>query len=187
MVKTSKIKKQKIEQTLSKVSIYYQDESSFEISQTVWRVLCPSWEKPVRIKGKERRHDWLSVSWVRSLDGELHYRSSGTKTWKDFLSLLYQVRHKETKEWMIVIVDNARIHRTKALEQYCEKKKIIIVYLPPYSPDLNPIELVRKMIKKEFRKIQWMYDDIKKLVSIATKKVRNNISILSIENLINVS
>jgi hypothetical protein len=35
MRKTSKIKKQNLEKLLLKMSIYFQDESSFEISQTV--------------------------------------------------------------------------------------------------------------------------------------------------------
>jgi putative transposase len=74
---------------------------------------------------------------------------------------VYQLRSKKEKERMILIVDNARIHRTKKLQEYCCKRKILIVYLPPYSPDLNPIELLRKIIKKEHRKIQRKYDDIR--------------------------
>ena len=75
MRKASKIKKQKLEQILTKMSIYYQDESSFEISQKVGRILCMPWNKPVRNKGKETRHSGLSVSWVRWLDGKMYYRA----------------------------------------------------------------------------------------------------------------
>jgi transposase len=74
---------------------------------------------------------------------------------------VYQLRAKENNERMILIVDNARIHHTKKLKEYCNKRKIILVYLPPYSPNLNPIEILRKMLKREYRKIQWKYENIK--------------------------
>jgi len=168
------------------MSIYYQDESSFEISQKVGRVLCQKWKKPIRTKWKERRHDGLSVSWVRSLDGKLCYRTSKTKLWKDFIKLLYKVKHKQKKKWIVLIVDNARIHRTKKLQKYCEERNILLVYLPPYSPDLNPIELLRKILKREFRKIQRLYDDIRKLVHLSATKIRPMISHCDIMNLVNI-
>lgn len=169
------------------MSIYLQDESSFEISHKIWRVLVPAWEKALRTNGKERRHDCLSVSWVRSLEGKLIYNSSKTKTWKDFLALIYKLRSLIKKKRIILIVDNASIHRAKKLKKYCEEHNIILVYLPPYSPDLNPIELLRRMLKKEFRKIQWIYDDIKKSVLLSTKKLKNRISEISINSLLDIS
>ena len=175
MSRTLTIKKQDFDSILSKMSIYFQDESSFEISHKIWRVLSLSWNKPIRTNWKERRHQWLSMSWARRLDWKLIYQTSETKTWKDFLSLVYKVRYEEEKEWLVLIVDNARIHRTKKLEEYCKNRKIVIVYLPPYSPDLNPIELLRKMIKREFRKIQWTIDDIPELIKTSTNKVRKKI------------
>lgn len=186
MRKTSKIKKQNLEELLLKMSIYFQDESSFEISQTVWRVLCPAWKKPIRKKWKEKRHDWISVSGVRWIDGEFYYKTSTSKKWEDFIAFLTELRKHEKKEWILVIVDNARIHHAKIVKEYCEENKIHLVYLPPYSPNLNPIELLRKMIKKEFRKMQRIYDDIEKSISSASELVKQRISKVCIESLVNV-
>ncbi len=186
MRKTSKIKKQNLGELLLKMSIYFQDESSFEISQTVWRVLCPAWNKPVRKKWKERRHDWISVSGVRWIDGEFFYKTSGSKKWDDFIAFLTELREQEQKEWILVIVDNARIHHAKIVKAYCEEKKIHLVYLPPYSPNLNPIELLRKIMKKEFRKIQRVCDDIEKSISSASELVKQRISKVHIESLVRV-
>lgn len=157
------------------MSIYYQDESSFEVNQKTWRVLCMKWQKPICTNWKEKRHDWISVSWARRLDWKFIYQTSKTKIWKDFISLLYKIRYEEDKERIVMIVDNARIHRTKKLVEYCIDRKIIIVYLPPYSPDLNPIELLRRMIKREFRKIQRSIDDIKKLIVKSVNNIRKKI------------
>lgn len=40
----------------------------------------------------------------------------------------------------IVIMDNARIHMYKELEEAIETRGAILFYLPPYSPHINPIE-----------------------------------------------
>ena len=171
---------------LLKMSIYFQDESWFEISQTVWRVLCPSWNKPIRKKWKERRHNWISVSGVRWINGEFFYKTSETKKWEDFIFFLEELRKQEQKEWLLVIVDNARIHHAKIVKAYCKDSKIHLVYLPPYSPDLNPIELLRKIMKKEFRKIQWIYDDIEKSILLASELIKERISKIHIESLISI-
>jgi transposase len=37
-------------------------------------------------------------------------------------------------------MDNASFHHTDGILQMCEDAGVILLYLPPYSPDLNPIE-----------------------------------------------
>lgn len=44
------------------------------------------------------------------------------------------------------ILDNARYHKSKALLEFIKTTKIQIHYLPPYSPNLNPIERVWKVM-----------------------------------------
>lgn len=153
------------------MSIWYQDESSYEISQKMWRVLARPWEKP-RLKGREKRHNTLSVTWAYSIEWELFYRSSKGKKQEDFLGFLYQLRHKEKKKRILLIVDNARIHHAKRVKKYCEEHHIKLIYLPAYSPELNPIEFLWKRIKKVYRMIQWKYDDIMRWVQVATTRLR---------------
>lgn len=40
----------------------------------------------------------------------------------------------------VVIMDNASFHRKNELFQIAEKHHITLIFLPPYSPELNPIE-----------------------------------------------
>lgn len=40
----------------------------------------------------------------------------------------------------VVIMDNATFHKSKSMKENLEKLGHILLYLPPYSPDLNPIE-----------------------------------------------
>jgi transposase len=37
-------------------------------------------------------------------------------------------------------MDNASFHHTQRIEQMCYDAGVKLVYLPPYSPDFNPIE-----------------------------------------------
>jgi transposase len=37
-------------------------------------------------------------------------------------------------------MDNASFHHSARIEQLCGKAGVKLLYLPPYSPDLNPIE-----------------------------------------------
>jgi transposase len=39
-----------------------------------------------------------------------------------------------------VIMDNASFHRKKALREIAERYSVKLLFLPPYSPDFNPIE-----------------------------------------------
>jgi transposase len=40
----------------------------------------------------------------------------------------------------MLVIDNASFHRLDRVEELCAKAGVILMYLPPYSPDLNPIE-----------------------------------------------
>jgi transposase len=40
----------------------------------------------------------------------------------------------------ILILDNCAVHKTNALREVVEAHSCLLVFLPPYSPDLNPIE-----------------------------------------------
>lgn len=66
---------------------------------------------------------------------------------KQFLSQL-RSRHKE-KDKIHVIWDNAGYHRSQEVRDYAASLKIVIHYLPAYSPNLNPIERLWKLLHEE--------------------------------------
>lgn len=49
---------------------------------------------------------------------------------------------------IVAIIDNFSSHRSKLVKQTAKDLDIYFVYLPPYSPDLNPIEFIWKSIKR---------------------------------------
>jgi len=53
------------------------------------------------------------------------------------------------KEKVHVFCDNARYYRNKKVQTFLEKSKIFMHFLPPYSPNLNPIERLWKLMNEE--------------------------------------
>jgi transposase len=47
----------------------------------------------------------------------------------------------------VLILNNASIHKSKRLHELCEQYSVLLRFLPPYSPDFNPIEATFKDIK----------------------------------------
>jgi len=56
-----------------------------------------------------------------------------------------------SKGRIVIILDNARIHHAKLLQPYLDsiKERLELVFLPPYSPNLNIIEGLWKWLKSE--------------------------------------
>ena len=52
----------------------------------------------------------------------------------------------------VVVMDNAAFHKASKVATLLEGKKCKVLYLPPYSPDLNPIEHLWSPIKFHIRK-----------------------------------
>ena len=51
----------------------------------------------------------------------------------------------------VVIMDNASYHKSMELKELFKLNNIELMYLPPYSPELNPIEKLWGLAKKELR------------------------------------
>lgn len=73
----------------------------------------------------------------------------------------------------IIIMDNMRSHHAKAVRQILDASGIRYLYLPPYSPDLNPIEKMWSKIKAYLRKekvriVSGLPDAVEKAFSTVT-------------------
>ena len=53
----------------------------------------------------------------------------------------------------VIVMDNASFHRKAVLRQIALTAGCRVIFLPPYSPDLNPIEFYWAWLKQKLRKI----------------------------------
>jgi hypothetical protein len=65
-----------------------------------------------------------------------------TDSWvfEDFIEQLLHHCGRWPEPRSVLIMDNASFHRTEKVKQLCSDAGVKLLYLPPYSPDLNPIE-----------------------------------------------
>jgi transposase len=66
-------------------------------------------------------------------------------TWLEF-SVIPQLDFSNGRQPRIIL-DNASIHRSKEVKDLCLRHGVELSYLPPYSPDMNPIEKTFSMLK----------------------------------------
>lgn len=76
-----------------------------------------------------------------------------------------------------IILDNARIHKAKITKIVADILNINLVYLPPYSPFLNPIEKVWRDVKREMYKHNFKcLNDLIKIFRDEYEKIIDNTS-----------
>lgn len=71
-----------------------------------------------------------------------------------FYAWLTQDLLPKMKAGSVLVMDNATFHKRRDMFEAIEKAKVILKFLPPYSPDLNPIEkkwAQAKAIRKRLR------------------------------------
>jgi transposase len=57
-----------------------------------------------------------------------------------FTAYVEQVLAQEARPGDLVVLDNLSAHKTKRVREALTRCRVEFLYLPPYSPDLNPIE-----------------------------------------------
>lgn len=86
------------------------------------------------------------------LDGEKAFTTyRGGTTGERFVQYLKETLLPTLRPGDIVVMDNMRSHHVKAVRETLEAKGMKVLYLPPYSPDLNPIEKMWSKMKAILR------------------------------------
>lgn len=116
-----------------------------------------------RAKKHERAIDSAPVNTPRSttilssiqLGGDMVYTVyPGGTTAARFANYLQEKLIPTLSEDAIIVMDNMRSHHAKAVRQILDTSGIRYLYLPPYSPDLNPIEKMWSKIKAYLRRVK---------------------------------
>ena len=71
-----------------------------------------------------------------------------------FLAYLEQVLCPQLRPGQVVIMDNLSAHKVEGVRALIEATGARLMYLPPYSPDLNPIEQAWSKVKQFLRSLK---------------------------------
>ena len=66
--------------------------------------------------------------------------STDSAVFKDFIEQLLPHCRRWPEPKSVLVMDNASFHHTERIEQMCSDAGVKLIYLPPYSLYLNPIE-----------------------------------------------
>lgn len=119
----------------------------------------------VRLRGRAPRGErlvdyaphgaWKTITFV----GGLRHRGmtapfvlEGAMNGPMFLAYVTQCLVPTLKRGEIVLMDNLPVHKVAGIAQAIEGVGATLIYLPKYSPDLNPIELAFSKLKAHLRK-----------------------------------
>lgn len=89
-----------------------------------------------------------------------------------FQIYLNEFSEQDPDEFKIIVLDNGAFHKSKALKI---PKNIALIFLPPYSPELNPAERIWEILKANFtgsvfKSLDLLSEFIKNQVNKLTEK-----------------
>ena len=119
---------------------------------------------------------WKTTTFVAglTLDGVVAPMTiDGAMNGAAFLAYTEQVLAPTLMPGDIVILDNLPAHKPSAIREAIEAKGASVLFLPPYSPDFNPIERAFSKIKALLRKtaartVQALWDAIRDAIDAVT-------------------
>lgn len=97
------------------------------------------------------RANWEKLSTIGAITSGGHFfqhtKSGAIRSGDVIRFLQHLLRHVQGE--LVVVLDNAGIHRAGAVQAFVGlHERLSVVYLPPYAPELNPIELVWAYVKR---------------------------------------
>lgn len=170
--------KQEIEQLMildkeNYIDLYFGDESHFGLTPNVpyaWQHK----DNPILLPSKRAQR--LSVFALMNPQSEIFYRMvDGPARSMDIISTLDEFVLTITKK-TIVVLDNAPIHHSKDFNSKIRewsRQDLFVYFLPPYSPELNRIEILWRFIKYRWLPFDAFinFNNLKERLSLTLKNI----------------
>ena len=141
-----------------------------------------------RAKGKTRIIDYvpdvrfqrLSIMSTIRLDGAMTpHIFKGSLNGERFVKYVSEELAPTLKKGDILVWDNLPVHKIKGVFESIKQRGASILFLPPYSPEFNPIELLWSKVKSYLRKAKARTIDT---IESALHSALKTIALLDIKN-----
>jgi transposase len=152
------------------VNIYFQDESRFGLLTVPRRMLTIRGVKPLMTYQHKFKNFYLfgAFSPITGCQFTLELPKCNSDWFQLYLD---QFSQQKPDEFKIVFLDNGAFHKAKDL---CIPHNIELIFLPPYSPELNPAEKMWRHFKDRIANIAFKtLDDLSLSLSQLIIELKN--------------
>ena len=146
--------------------LFYQDEARFGRLPVIERAWAPKGVRPV-VKAAIAREYKYTYGAVDVLNGDVFCRTYDMMNTANMQDFLLRLRKEFKEDFLVVILDGASSHTTEKL--VCPEGTYIQV-LPPYCPELNPVEQLWKHLRSHACGNQY-FDTLPKVVEAVEREV----------------
>lgn len=131
--------------------LHFQDETRLGLMTKCGRKLTAKGVKPIGIKASDYRNYYIYGTVEPESGGFLMYEFDkiNSENFQEFLNA-FELAYPEGEH--VIVVDGSRTHFAKKLEI---PPRIKLLQLPPYCPELNPIERVWQHLKRHLNWKNW--------------------------------
>ena len=151
-------------------NLYFQDESRFGLFTRNGKSLTARGVKPICEFHQVFKSLYLFGAFS-PITGDKFMLEMPNCDSANFQLFLNEFALESPAEFKIIVLDNGAFHKAKSL---IIPENIALLFLPPYSPELNPAENMWAILKRKFtNKLHKTLDEISEFISIATKNITN--------------
>ena len=146
------------------------DESSFSsASLPLYSWMPKGWDAERVIRLSSKRYNVIAAQWNKESYFVIKSDSTNEASFINFVleldkELRIRLDQNTYEKRMIVIYDNASIHKTKKVRVIMKKLKWVVFTIPPYSPELNQIEHTFGILKVRISKRNFIIKEFKEII-----------------------
>jgi len=133
--------------------LVFVDESGANTKMTRWRGRSPGGQRLVAHIPQGHYQTSSLISWVRLAGPSAPWLFEGAMNGEMFLAWVREGLVPTLQKGDLVIMDNLATHKVQGVREAIEAAGARLLYLPPYSPDFNPIENMWSKIKQILRSL----------------------------------
>lgn len=135
--------------------ILFLDESGFNLHTSCNYGYSMAGTEPVLYQPASRQKN-ISLLAIVSISRVDHFKlKEGAYNTESFLDFLVECNNNTVfTDNTVLVMDNVKFHHAGAVKTFLKSLNVEVIYLPPYSPDLNPIENLFSSIKANLNAIR---------------------------------
>jgi putative transposase len=138
--------------------VLFEDEASLSNTATVSYAWAERGKQPKISQTQRKRERKTIFGAVNPHNGQLVVDTADKGNTKTFFRFLVKCVRASAGQKVYMVLDNVRFYHAKRLKTMLEhyRDRIELIFLLPYSPDLNPVERVWWLMRKQVAHNRWV-------------------------------